>query len=116
MIQWLENFSFSDVIVALTLLISAIGAYFNLDNKLNNIAEKVNEVDHAQVELSKDLKATEASTKSDILQAKTITDARLTLMEDRQRATDVFIGRFDEKMNYLVDQIKQLTNMMEKRS
>ena len=116
MIGWLENFSFSDVVVALTLLISAVGAYFNLDNKLNNIAEKVDEVDQAQVELARDLKSTEAATKSDLLQAKTVTDARLTLMEDRQRATDVFIGRFDEKMTYLVDQVKQLTNMMEKRS
>jgi len=116
MVTWLENFTFSDIVLGLTLLISSIAAYFNLDSKLNSVIEKVDEVEKSQENVAKDLKQTEAENKKDIMLIKAAHDARFTVIEERQRVTDVFIGRFDEKINYIVDQIRQLVVHSEKRS
>lgn len=114
--EWFANFSFSDVVLGLTLLVSSIAAYFSMDSKLNNIADKVADVEVAQDKMSVELKAIEVDHKRELLQNKTASETRFTLIEERQRATDVFIGRFDEKMNYLVDQVRQLSAFMERRN
>jgi hypothetical protein len=116
MISWLENFSFSDAVVALTLLVSAIAAYFNLDSKLNIIDDKVSDIEKSQDTLTLELKTVEIEHKKDLLNAKTVADTRFSVLEERQRVTDVFIGRFDEKMTYLVDQVRSLASYMEKRN
>lgn len=116
MTEWFNNFSFSDVVLALTLLVSSIAAYFNLDSKLNSITDKVNDVELAQEKMSVELKAIEVDHKKELLQTKASSETRFTLIEERQRATDVFIGRFDEKMTYLVEQVRQLATFMERRN
>lgn len=116
MLHWLENLSFGDFVLSISLFIAAIGAYFNLDSKVNSVVEKLNEVEQSQSDLSRDLKNTELEHKKELLEIRASSDTRFKIIEERQRITDVFIGRFDEKMNYLVEQLKQLTLIMEKRN
>lgn len=114
--SWLEALSFSDFIIALTVLVSTIGAYFNLNNKLDSVSSKIEELEETQVEIKTELKESEINHKKELIEAAHRSAEKLSLIEEKQRVFDLFMARFEEKMNYVADQLKNITLMLEKRN
>ena len=108
--NWIQNLSFSDLVLALSTFITLIAGYLNLNYKLDSAIKKIEEADKTQEKFSVDMTLLENSNKQDIININRSFDSRFFAIEERLRATDVFIGRFDEKMNYLVEQVKQLVD------
>jgi DNA repair exonuclease SbcCD ATPase subunit len=114
--DWLDNFSFSDLVLAGSTFIAAIAAYFNLNNKLDSVSGKIEELEETQKEIKSDLKESEINHKKEMLESAHKATEKMTAIEDRQRVFDLFMARFEEKMNYLSDQLRQITSMLEKKN
>jgi predicted nuclease with TOPRIM domain len=114
--DWLDNLSFSDLVLAGSTLIAAIAAYFNLSSKLDNVSSKIEELEDTQKEIKSELKEAEVSHKKEMVEASTIAAVKISSLEERQRVFDLFMARFEEKMNYLSDQLRQITAMLEKKN
>jgi hypothetical protein len=114
--SWLQGLSFSDFIIALTVLVSTIGAYFNLNSKLDSVSSKIEELEETQNEIKVDLKESEINHKKELIDYNHKSADRIVALEDKQRVFDLFMARFEEKMNYVSDQLRHITLMLEKRN
>jgi cell fate (sporulation/competence/biofilm development) regulator YmcA (YheA/YmcA/DUF963 family) len=114
--SWLQGLSFSDFIIALTVLVSTIGAYFNLNNKLDSVSSKIEELEETQVEIKTELKEAEINHKKELIEATHRSADKIEALETKQRVFDLFMARFEEKMNYVSDQLKHIASMLEKRN
>lgn len=103
-----------EVFATVGLIGTFVAGYVKVDSKLKNILDRNQKADEAHVALDHKVNKVEGVLRKEILENKSVIDAKIATQEERIRAQDIYSGRMEEKFNFMSGQVSRILDILEK--
>jgi len=107
--------SLNELIAIFMLLVTSVGLYYRFDNKVSQIIDRNTLIDRAHDELEKRLLSMEGRTIQEISILRATLDNRISATDNRLQVQDVFLGRLDERLSSMTNQLEKVIDIVQKK-